>query len=163
MASCWSPEAVQDWLRARGGGALNSPEVAAGGGLRGQPRVDLQHVGASVVVVVGASWPHFPRSSTCARCRGGSAISDTHDWPGGVASACRTQCFLLTSQRLKANERRRCSETSSFSFHVFLWLFSCISHKRRGFMRTRRLLPHAHEIKGRTGFQGDRLTDNNKH
>lgn len=76
------------------------PEVAAGGGLRGQSRVDLQHVGASVVVI-GASWPNSSRSSTCARCHGGSAISDTHDWPGGVASACRTQSFLFTSQHLK--------------------------------------------------------------
>ncbi|TNN89307.1 hypothetical protein EYF80_000595 [Liparis tanakae] len=52
-------------------------------------------------MIVRASWPASPPSSTCIRCHGGSAISDTHPGPGGVASACRTHRFPLTTQHLE--------------------------------------------------------------
>lgn len=65
----------------------NPPEVAAGGRLGSEPWVDLEQVHAVVWIVTA----HSPSStSTCVCCHGGSAISDTHPEPGGVASACRT-------------------------------------------------------------------------
>lgn len=48
-------------------------------------------------MVVGARWPTSPSSSSYTCHHGGSAISDTHLEPGGVASACRTHYFLLTA------------------------------------------------------------------
>lgn len=73
-----------------------SPKVAARGGLSCQPRVDLEQVRATVLVV-GARRPTSPSSSSYIYHHGGSAISDTHLEPGGVASACRTHYFLLTT------------------------------------------------------------------
>lgn len=89
---------------------MASPEVAAGGGLCSQPGVDLEQVRAAVVVG-GASWPASPASSSsssaCVRCHRGSAISDTHPEPGGVASACRTHRRPLTTQHLEITGHRQ--------------------------------------------------------
>lgn len=80
-------------------------EVAAGRGLGSEPWVNLQQVRA-VVVIIKASWPTSPSSSsTCNRCHGGSAISDTHPGPRGVASACRTHCLPLTRQHLQIRKK----------------------------------------------------------
>lgn len=89
--------------------ARYSLEVAAGGWVSSQPRIDLERVRAAILID-GVSLPASTASPACSRCHVGSAISDTHSEPGGVASACRTHRFSLTTQHLKKKNKY---------FHVF--------------------------------------------
>lgn len=110
------------------------PEVTAGGGLSSQPWVDLEQVWATIVIV-RASWPTSPPSATCVCCHGGSAIYDTHPEPGGVASACRTHWFPLTTQHLKMTGWL-IRDSICVYFHTFMLIILILDHdKKRGFPR----------------------------